>query len=181
MHPSYIHVIPSAVSKQTCNSLIETYNSNTSLEFTVDEPHRKYKKLDITQNELNQPAQTDLLKSLHACFLDYERSLNLDSFQLPNNHAFSSFCINKYEINSNHAYAPHVDTTNKSNSDRFLCATLFLNTVQKGGDLKFGLVKTVRPIAGTVVVYPASWMNPYERVTPESENLYSVTAYLKFL
>ena len=81
----------------------------------------------------------------------------------------TGFQVQRYEERNGY-YRPHVDSLPGTNTgDRVLAAMIYLNTVDEGGETRFPLHEvSIKPVAGRVVLFPATWTHLHEGLTPLS-------------
>lgn len=76
-------------------------------------------------------------------------------------------------------YSEHVDGSPLVEYGRMLAFILYLNTVKRGGETVFPLHEVqVSPVAGRVVVFPASWTHPHKAGVPVSSDKFMVSTFL---
>lgn len=77
-------------------------------------------------------------------------------------------------------YREHVDSFPASPvTDRVVSAIVYLNDVEIGGETAFVLHDcAIKPRAGRVVVFPASWTHPHEGRTPISADKWIMNTFL---
>ncbi len=91
--------------------------------------------------------------------------------------------IQKYDKNSGHYNAWHVEAEDKNTSDRAFVFILYLNNVDEGGETGF-LIKEkgdfvkVQPKEGRLIIHPASWPFIHKGYMPESSDKYILTTWL---
>ena len=76
----------------------------------------------------------------------------------------------------------HCDSGNILTSRRMLVATLYLNTIEEGGETEF-LYQRIRvsPVEGQLVFFPAGWTHPHRGNPPLKETKYILTTWLEFV
>jgi hypothetical protein len=91
--------------------------------------------------------------------------------------------IQKYDKNSGHYNAWHVEAEDKNTSDRAFVFILYLNDVEKGGETGF-LIKEkgdflkIQPKVGRLVIHPAAWPFIHKGYMPKSSDKYILTTWL---
>ena len=91
--------------------------------------------------------------------------------------------IQKYEQNSGHYNAWHVEKENLDTSRRQFVYILYLNDVKKGGETGFlfkenGKYLKIQPKEGRLIIHPASWPFIHKGYMPESSDKYILTTWL---
>jgi len=93
--------------------------------------------------------------------------------------------IQKYDQNSGHYNAWHVEKENLNTSCRQFVYILYLNDVNVGGETGF-LFKEgkdfykVKPSLGKLIIHPASWPYIHKGYMPESDDKYILTTWLQY-
>tara|TARA_R100000306_G_C4357809_1_gene133694 strand:- start:204 stop:836 length:633 start_codon:yes stop_codon:yes gene_type:complete len=76
----------------------------------------------------------------------------------------------------------HCDTCNIATSRRVLAVGLYLNTVEEGGETEFLYQsKRVKPVQGTLVIFPAIWTHPHRGNPPLKGDKYFMTTWIEFV
>lgn len=69
-----------------------------------------------------------------------------------------------------------------SQSSRYLAYTVYLNTVEEGGETEFLYQKRrIKPEAGTLVVFPSGWTHVHRGNPPLSGSKYIITTWEEFV
>ena len=89
--------------------------------------------------------------------------------------------IQKYKPSQGY-HAWHCDSDKIANSRRMMVSTLYLNTVEKGGETEF-LYQNMRvtPEQGTLVLWPTYWTHPHRGNPPLEGNKYIINSWLEFM
>jgi len=76
----------------------------------------------------------------------------------------------------------HCDSANFLTCRRMLVASLYLNTIEDGGETEF-LYQRIRvsPIEGKLVLFPAGWTHPHRGNPPLKETKYILTTWLEYV
>jgi hypothetical protein len=87
------------------------------------------------------------------------------------------FQIQSYKKNVGQ-YKIHNDTNIKWDIqfERVITFIIYLNTVDEGGETDFGYMK-IKPEAGKLVMFPATWTYPHSGLVPISSDKYIVTGW----
>ena len=76
----------------------------------------------------------------------------------------------------------HCDSGNLFTCRRLIVSSLFLNTVEEGGETEFLYQSTrIPPIEGTLVLFPAGWTHPHRGNPPLSGTKYLLTTWLEYV
>ena len=75
----------------------------------------------------------------------------------------------------------HCDASGMLGSRRIMVVTLYLNTVEEGGETEF-LYQSMRvsPVQGTMLLWPAPWTHTHRGNPPLKGNKYIITSWLDF-
>ena len=89
--------------------------------------------------------------------------------------------IQKYKPSQGY-HAWHCDSDKIANSRRMMVSTLYLNTVEKGGETEF-LYQSMRvtPEQGTLALWPAYWTHPHRGNPPLEGEKYIMNGWLEYL
>ena len=100
---------------------------------------------------------------------------------LANHNLSPTVRIQKYKPSQGY-HVWHSDADNVSNSRRMLVITLYLNTVEEGGETEF-LYQNMRipPVQGTLILFPPEWMYTHRGNPPLKGNKYIITTWLEFM
>jgi hypothetical protein len=75
----------------------------------------------------------------------------------------------------------HCDSHDLMNCRRIVVVTLYLNTVEEGGETEFLYQqKRIPPTQGTLVLFPAGWTHTHRGNPPLKGNKYILTTWLEF-
>ena len=89
------------------------------------------------------------------------------------------FMVQRY-IKNKGRYVYHndssIDWSNKKY--RLLTYLFYLNNVDEGGETEFWGEYKIKPEAGKLVLFPASWIYPHRGMMPISSNKYIITGWL---
>lgn len=100
----------------------------------------------------------------------------------PAENALEQFRLKKYIVEKEDRFDPHVDVGDHSSARRFLALFYYLNDVDEGGETWFtnnGL--TIKPKAGTCLLFPPTWTFPHAGLPPVSNDKYIIGTYLHYL
>ena len=162
----YIQLYDGVISEENCKKLIDEYEAHASTVENHDTPLYKFHQLNLNQTPgLGMLAQA-VGGSLYPCFEDYFTRLNLKQFVEIN--TWEDIRIKKYLKGTDDQFRMHVDVTDHASAARFAIAILYLN--DNNGLTTFDtLGLAVKPEAGRVVIFPATWMFPHSG-KPSTDN-----------
>lgn len=88
--------------------------------------------------------------------------------------------IQKYTKNKGHYKSYHNDFSilPGTNYYRILTYIIYLNTIDEGGETSFFGKNNIKPVAGNMIIFPASWMYPHCGNMPISDNKYIITGWI---
>jgi len=92
---------------------------------------------------------------------------------------FENIQIQKY-TKSKGRYIYHNDFTCDWNTKKFRVITFlwYLNTIENGGETEFWTTHKVKPEAGKLLLFPATWTYPHRGMIPVSDNKYIMTGWI---
>lgn len=169
--PQYIKLIPNAVPAEFCQNLMAKFDKDPHVE---DDPQPEYS----TRRYLNISAQMSWIKEMTKA-TQYADPNIADYFRLPEPFTESSiqewindgFIVAKYQVGDRCGFHDdHQTPIEPANGLRYLTVIIFLNDVPEGGELHFPVqgVK-VKPVQGTMVIFPAQITHPHEVLATLSE------------
>jgi hypothetical protein len=76
----------------------------------------------------------------------------------------------------------HCDNSGRDVASRLVVVSLYLNTIEEGGETEF-LYQNIRvsPVEGTLVFFPAGWTHPHRGNPPLKENKYILNTWLEYI
>jgi len=86
----------------------------------------------------------------------------------------------KYESKSNEHFIEHADNWNVKSTGRQLSVVVYLNDVEKGGELVFNNGTIVQPKQGRMVMFPSFFTHRHQAKPPESGNKYALVTWFGF-
>lgn len=91
----------------------------------------------------------------------------------------TGFQVQRYEQRNGY-YRPHIDSlSGTTTGNRVLAGMIYLNTVDDGGETRFPLHDiSIKPIAGRVVLFPATWTHLHEGLTPLSGDKWIINTFM---
>ena len=91
----------------------------------------------------------------------------------------NSMQLQKYNKNiGKYAYHNDFSCNFEKKSVRVITFMWYLNDVEEGGETEFWSKYMIKPKAGTLVLFPASWTFPHRAKTPISSDKYIITGWL---
>jgi hypothetical protein len=152
---------------------------------TPDMPgYDEWNKIQIfLNNELIKNTKEYYTKILHDMKNEkHEHSLYLDTYKAQldyNDH--DGFIVQKYTKQKG-KYVYHDDFAINWEKKRYRHFTYlwYLNTVDEGGETEFWGTHTIKPEAGKLILFPASWTFPHTGKIPLSHDKYIITGWVSF-
>ena len=177
-----VHVYENALEPDTCNFFISLFDSVPHLHETIQKDGKpNFTQFNLTKNkdvndELNK-IHSHVIKNVYK-YRDMYYNF-VDSRVFPSEHAFEQFRIKRYNTGGEDRFDTHVDVADYSSARRFLSFFWYLNDVENGGETEF-LNVSIKPKAGTLVVFPPLWMFPHKGNAPISGSKYLLSTYLHY-
>jgi len=140
--------------------------------------------LDLPLDEEVLPKDLALLKEFSVitwnCYKLYAEKYGILSTLSPHNMTHS-VRIQKYKPSQGY-HIWHCDSYDDNSSRRILVVTLYLNTVEEGGETEFLYQsKRVPAVRGTLSLSPAAWTHAHRGNPPLKGNKYIITTWLEFV
>lgn len=194
MNDKYLYTNAHSLSHNICSDLIVMFENSTkkykgitmdgtnnNVKDTMDlmiEPdnpeHKKYH--DLLTKELKYNLQKYANNLQHKDFNNEGQNTNETFTILPNGMRVLSFQIQKYNQNVG-KYIYHNDFAHNGKLVRVITFLWYLNTVVEGGETAFGDY-TIKPEAGKLVLFPATWTYPHCGKIPLSSDKYIITGWV---
>jgi hypothetical protein len=140
--------------------------------------------LDLPLDEEVLPKDLALLKEFSVitwgCYKLYAEKYGILS-TLSSHNIAHSVRIQKYEPGQGY-HIWHCDSYDDNSSRRILVVTLYLNTVEEGGETEFLYQSSrISPVQGTLSISPAAWTHTHRGNPPLKGNKYIITTWLEFV
>ena len=195
----FIGIFPNAVSKEYCEQVIDhfdwvqktrgygqgsiltrqqhegvpTKEKDSHIYFFEQEP-------DLIVLENSIPLLQEYVVTTWKCYEKFKEKYGfLESLSL---HQMSySVKLQKYKPSQGY-HVWHCDTGNVLQGRRMIVSTLYLNTVERGGETEF-LHQSMRvpPVQGTLALFPTYWTHPHRGNPPLEGNKYIMNSWLEFI
>jgi hypothetical protein len=199
MLENFIYEKPNELSQETCKKIIELFEENRENQYPgqTGSGHNEDIKntmdfsipVEASFQEDNywNPISTLLTESLQKNINIYLKSLNNSHPNyISENYKFISadflseetYQIQKY-IKGEGKYVYHNDFTLKWDLCQYRVITFlwYLNTIEEGGETEILGSINIKPEAGKLLLFPASWIFPHRGKMPISEDKYIVTGW----
>lgn len=186
----FIYINENSIPLDLCNEIINIFENepNKYKGVTRSGQNDNIKKtLDYSIN-INIDASSVWYKI--SMFLYEELSKNLKLFNenlnkkygrtfLNNNMFDTCFLMQKYDKNEGKfVYHDDFSILNDLKIHRVITYLWYLNNVNEGGETEFCGDFKVKPTAGKLILFPASWCYPHKGMMPLSNNKYIITGWL---
>ena len=177
---------PGSLTPELCNKIIKLFEederkhigtmsrgTDLSIKVTTDlevfKTDQKWKEIDnILTSELNTKV-VEYIKELQ--LLNYLKYVH----QIED----SGYKIQKYEKNKGfYKYHDDASINYKKNAYRIITFLWYLNTVDEGGETEFLNKYKIKPEAGKLLLFPATWTYPHTGVMPISSDKYIATGWM---
>lgn len=138
----------------------------------------KYKEKDADFTSIHSDLEQLIHQAVSSCLAHYmsEYEIQTRMFDDIND---TGFQVQKYD--RNHGYfRTHVDSfPGQSVSNRVISVLIYLNTVEHGGETNFPLHnQEVKPVAGRIVLFPATFTHPHESRPSLSEDKWIINTFI---
>lgn len=162
--------------KDTTDYIIPTINSKSNSE-TIN----KWSKINtFLVKELTRNIKK-YIKNLQENFCQVSVENSNTIYQIFDNNFMitNEFMIQKYTKNKGR-YVYHDDFCIEWDTKRYRTITyiFYLNDVDDGGETEFWGNTRIKPEAGKLVLFPASWTYPHRGMMPKSSDKYIITGWL---
>ena len=190
-----VYTIPNAISANTCNHLIEHHTKmcNRGLGIDIDKKDDKMGiDIKISTDVLYQPhGEPKIIKQLNRVvkqhFIGYGERYSHEEFNLLNGvfncwprTNYNIFQIQKYDKGVGGYPAWHIDKDYQPPfHNREYVYMFYLNDVEEGGETEFLYLNTkIKPVKGTLVVFPTHFPFVHRGNIPISDDKYIVTGWI---
>ena len=185
-----IYINKNSLSRELCNDMINLFEleEDKTPGYTSNGMNKNVK--DTTDFVItNSSSHWDNINRILCKELNYNVKEYVDKCSNTVNHTYKLFNTNcltvetmqlqKYEKNSG-KYVYHEDsrcdfTNRKIRKITFLW---YLNDVEEGGETEFWSKYRIKPEAGKLILFPASWTFPHTGKVPISNDKYIITGWL---
>ena len=197
---NYIYKNNKSISPELCKDLIKMFEEETNkyegvtfkgldknikdtTDFIIPENSQKWNKINKLLNmEIRNNIKIYLDNLNDKIDFEYKnQNTTLSKYKIFENTKFlhKKFMIQRY-LKAKGKYVYHndfnVDYENKSY--RAITYLWYLNDVEEGGETVFFGDYKIKPKAGTLIFFPASWCYPHTGKMPISSNKYIITGWL---
>jgi hypothetical protein len=198
---NYFYINNNSLSKEICYDIInyfeneETgkYEGNTggglrkdikdTLDFQIPAKNKNNKQhwnkiRDLLEKELNNNVKNYVKKINNAITINEENS-DLKYKVFDKFVSFETIQIQRYTKQKGR-YIYHQDFLTEWETKKYRVITFlwYLNDVEEGGETEFWGTYRVKPEAGKLLFFPATWTYPHRGIMPISNNKYIITGWI---
>lgn len=168
----FLYQFTDALSNEICSDLISRFEKSDKLLKRSNNGYPNFTELEISYDSEIVKITKDILNL-------YVKLLNpYGEFFLSDKKRFEGFRIKKYFGGTEDRFDMHVDVSNNEVSGRYLAFLYYLNDDYIGGNTIFYPNHIIKPIKGSVLVFPPYWMYPHEGQKVILGNKYIMSTYL---
>ena len=197
MIPNYFYINENSLSKELCFDILNLFENENKYEGITAGGLNKSVK-DTTEVQIPQNSKSPLFNKLRT-LLDKELSNNIkkyvnninnfvseheenseNKFKIFNDFlSYDTMQIQKYDKQKGR-YVYHHDFIIQEKEKRYRVITFiwYLNNVEEGGETEFWSEYKIKPTAGKLVLFPASWTFPHRGKMPISNDKYIITGWV---
>lgn len=193
MIDDFIYLNKHSISKELCDEIINFYEedkkfhykgvTSSGLNINIKNTFDLQINDDVLDDKWNR-IRDFLFKELNININRYLKQLNdNDSYKddnyklLKNEYIIETFQMQKY-VKCEGKFIYHHDFNVKNNTHRIITYLWYLNDVEQGGETEIlGNIK-VKPEAGKLLLFPASWTFPHSGKIPISNDKYIITGWV---
>lgn len=178
----YIVIIENALPKELCEELIDTYESCHDYVIRKNETY-SFSEINISEHtafKKQEKVLSSITQKVHDSYVKYTKA----EF-LPLHHGYEQHRMKKYEPNGLDVFDWHTDVGDYASAKRYLVMFYYVNDVVEGGETVFNLggnkYHSIKPKAGSIVCFPATFMYPHKGCKPISGPKYIISTYGHYL
>ena len=183
----YIKVYDDICDKETCNQIVELFESQEEHHSYIDRLKRPtFTEMNISQRyAARDAAWVGFQKQVQSMFVEavskYMDELDIGP-DFPAKYAFEEFRIKRYRQRSDDEFADHVDVGDYNSARRFLVCFLYLNDVEDGGTTDFPKINhTITPKCASILMFPPNWMYRHAGRPVIKGTKYILGSYLHYM
>jgi len=189
---NYIRTYDGVIDKDSCQLLIdkfEKYYDDQHEEVLVEQPGMviAFNQINIWNYDEWIGLREQLIEAMLYYVDIYKEECNVTDIMWPENFSHEAIRIKRYLPNDFERFDNHVDST-AGCEKRFLNFLIYLNDVEEGGETEFPQIMnpetntplSVKPKAGTMVIFPPMWCWLHAGKKPISGPKYFAHSYLHY-
>lgn len=177
----YIMIIDDCLDKNTCDNLIQKFDSTIDLvsrDSKWEQDYKSFTEVNLTTHPNFKKEQKTFYNTSKELYNFYKKKCSIDFF--PIEHGFEDVRMKRYDNNDKDQFGWHTDVGDYASARRYLVMFYYLNDVEEGGYTEFPDGK-VKPKQGRAVIFPPMWMYPHQGMKPISNPKYIISTYLHYL
>lgn len=187
-----IAVYDSVLSVRTCQEIIDYFEILRNLNQVYDQTsyakgpshvNRKDESVfltvpDVLSLDKTQPIFREFLDPFWQCYENYTGEYSV--LQTAGQHGFYQIRIQRTDPGGGfHNW--HFENYDAITCNRVVTWMLYLNEIEEGGETEFlYLNKRIKPLAGRLVIWPASYTHAHRGNPPLSKSKYIITSWLNY-
>lgn len=173
---SFIKHYEGILSDVACDWLVSSFEEADQLVLRREGP-QNFDEHNINQN--HPEVVSTLVNRLQRALACYSRDFPLESKFFPDP-ALEEFRVKRYTGGTQQQFATHVDVGSIASCKRYLAFLFYLNDDFTGGETIFYPDTTIKPVKGSVVVFPPMWMYPHAGLPVVTGTKYIMSSYLNY-
>lgn len=190
----HIGIFPNAISDSMCDKLIGIFDKSHSSGFSKN--RQDFEKINKTHKDdsfifmINDELFSSLNVDTYSISSDFKFELLGNAYELYRKkysilneiafHTLYEIKVQRTEVGQGY-HMWHTEVGNRSSSTRIMAYTVYLNTVDEGGETEFLYQsKRIKPEKGTVVIWPATYTHVHRGNPPLSNTKYIATGWIEF-
>ena len=181
---NFIHHIPKAYPKKSCNNLINWFEENIELASpgTSGEKFTTLDDLEIPLTVNNKEDYFNLGKTLEESIKNFKETFPYVDKYICRWELVKNMQLMKYKPNNFYTTIHCENDGNRMYLKRVFAFMIFLNNIKKGGGTKFLHQKFIaKPKAGDFYIWPAHWTHLHKGVNAPKENKYIITGWVEYI
>ena len=184
----FIGVFPNAVSPEICKRMIDRFEAANEMGFTMLRNAPKSEKDDLQlflqEIPINQAVDSEThlsaMNNLQECYVEYAKKYSVALTDASAPHHPYQMKLQKTEPSQGY-HVWHYEQSNRQMGSRLAVWTMYLNTIEEGGETEFLYQKRrVKPEQGTICIFPAGFTHVHRGNPPLSGSKYIATGWYEF-
>ena len=198
---NFMGVFPNVATKKYCEDIIEWFEYNNSIKggggrgtqsrqeaepgVPKTQKDSEIYWLDLQKESMSLPHNHHILKEfstmIWSSYNKFREVYGTGLDQLGHHKISPTIKIQRYRPTQGY-HVWHSDVADQVTSTRMLICTLYLNTVEKGGETEFLYQKErIAPVQGTLTLVPPAWTHVHRGNPPLKGNKYIMNTWLEFI
>ena len=175
----FIHVLTS-LKKEDCTALRYYFDENPDHHVRNDNKVQQFTEMNL--NQFNYELSIFFAKKIKKLVERYQDQTPMGDRFFPSRYGLEEFRIKRYNEDSD-CFKQHVDVGDLTSCKRFLAFLFYLNDDYEGGGTLFKTPdhKYIKPVEGSVLIFPPTWQYPHEGLMPKGKPKYIMSTYLHYV